>query len=269
LTPGDFADMQRDTVSLHARTLLPLLMARVQPAGARDREAVNVLKQWDGDASGDSPAAAIFEAWFLRLAPALAGDELGPLLTGSYQERYSFITRFVANTLGAPASAWCDDVRTPASESCGDIVTRALHEAVEDLAQKLGGRIGAWRWDAVHRAVFPHQGLDAVRLLRPWLSRSMPASGDWSTVNAGPVAADRPYEQRHVPGFRQIIDLSPANDSRFLADIGQSGHPLSPHYDDFLPAWKAVRHLPMRMDRADIERASIGTLRLNPGAPVR
>ena len=30
---------------------------------------------------GDSAAAAIFQAWFLQLAPALAGDELGPAVT--------------------------------------------------------------------------------------------------------------------------------------------------------------------------------------------
>ncbi|MEK7270601.1 MAG: penicillin acylase family protein, partial [Planctomycetota bacterium] len=58
--------------------------------------------------------------------------------------------------------------------------------------------------------------------------------------------------------------LSPGNDSRFLADVGQSGHPLSPHYDDFLSDWKAVKHRRMRMERADIERGAMGTLRLMP-----
>ena len=264
LRPDDFAEIQRDTVSLHARDLLPLLLARVLPAGARDREAVAALKSWDGNASGDSGPAAIFEAWFLRLAPALAGDDLGPLATQSYQERFTFVTRFVTNTLNADASPWCDDVRTSEAESCEEMITTALHEAVDELASRMGSNLGEWRWDAVHRVMFPHQGLDAVGLLRPWLSRSMPGSGDWSTVNAGPVAADRPFEQRHVPGYRQIVDLSPANDSRFLADVGQSGHPLSPHYDDFLTDWKAVRHRPMRTNRQEIERDAIGTLRLAP-----
>ena len=263
-TPDDFAGMQRDTVSLHARGLLPRLLARVRPQDARDREAVDRLRQWDGDARGDSGAAAIFQAWFLRLAPAIAGDELGPLLTDGYRDRFSFITRFVTSTLNTPDSPWCDDVRTTTRERCDDAVAAALHEAVTDLASRLGSDMSRWRWDAVHHAVFPHQGLDAVRFLRPWISRSIPSSGDWSTVNAGPVAADRPYQQRHVPSFREIVDLSPVNDSRFLADVGQSGHPLSPHYDDFLPAWRAVRHAPMRMMRPDIERDAIGRLRLNP-----
>ena len=56
----------------------------------------------------------------------------------------------------------------------------------------------------------------------------MPNGGDWSTVNVGPVDVDHPFNQISIPGYRQIIDLSPANDSRFLDAVGQSGHFLSP-----------------------------------------
>jgi len=121
-----------------------------------------------------------------------------------------------------------------------------------------------WRWDAVHPTVFPHQGLDAVAALRPLLSRSVPSGGDWSTVNVGPVDALHPYEQHSVPGYRAIIDLSPANDSRFIDAVGESGHFLSKHYPDFLGDWQAVRHKKMRMSRQDAEAGATGRLRLTP-----
>ena len=143
-------------------------------------------------------------------------------------------------------------------------MTKALHEGVADLNQRLGGEIDRWRWDAVHRAVFPHQGLDSVAALRPLVSRSVPTAGDWSSVDIGTVAADARYEQRLVPGYREIIDLSPANDSRFQDAVGQSGHPLSKHYDDALADWRAVKHRKMRMERADIEKGALGQLRLTP-----
>ena len=122
----------------------------------------------------------------------------------------------------------------------------------------------SWRWGVVHPAVFPHQGLDAVAALRPILNRSIENGGDWSTVNVGSVAADHKYEQRAIPGYRQIVDLSPVNDSRFLDAVGQSGHFLSPRYDDFLTSWQAVQHRPMRMTRAAFEQGAIGTLHLRP-----
>jgi penicillin amidase len=96
------------------------------------------------------------------------------------------------------------------------------------------------------------------------LNRSVPNGSDWSTVNVGPSTAGHLYEQRALPGFREIVDLSPANDSRFIGDVGQSGHFLSPHYDDFLPDWRAVRLRTMRMDRASIEKGALGHLRLTP-----
>jgi acyl-homoserine lactone acylase PvdQ len=45
---------------------------------------------------------------------------------------------------------------------------------------------------------------------------------------------------------------------------GQSGHPLSRHYDDYLPDWQAVRYRAMRMDRRVIEAGAIGRLALVP-----
>jgi penicillin amidase len=264
LTPDDFRAVQADTLSLHAQALLPLLLQHANATDSLDRQALDILRSWQYDARGDSAAAAIFEAWFLKLAPVLVGDDLGARIAEGYTGRFSYITRFVTATVSRNDTRWCDDVATPALEDCRQSVTRALHEAVASLRQRLRGDMPQWRWDAVHRAVFPHQGLDAVRVLRPWLGRSMPNGGDWSTVNVGPVDADRPYEQRSIPGYRQIVDLSPSHDSRFLDAVGQSGHVLSSRYDDFLKDWQAVQHRPMRMRRETIEHDAIGTLRLVP-----
>src|SRR5258708_7650291 len=79
-----------------------------------------------------------------------------------------------------------------------------------------------------------------------------------------PDAGAHPCEQHLVHGYREIIDLSPANDSRFLDAVGQSGHFLSKHYDDFLADWQKVKHRRMRMERADIEAGALGRLRLTP-----
>jgi len=263
-TPDDFARIQADTLSLHARALAPILLAHARPATEIDRRATDVVRQWNFDATADSAATAIFQAWFLRLAPTLVADDLGPLVTQTYQGRFSFVTRFLINTLTSNDASWCDDKTTAAAETCDDAVTKALHEGVADLSGRLGGSIDRWRWDAVHRAVFPHQGLDSLAALRPLLSRSVPTAGDWSSVNIGTVAADQWYEQHLVPGYREIIDLSPANDSRFQDAIGQSGHFLSKHYADGLADWRAVKPRKMRMDRADIDRGAIGRLRLTP-----
>jgi len=263
-TPDDFARFQADTLSLHAKELVPVLLAHAHPEAAADRQAMEMLRSWNFDAFGTSVGETIFEAWFHQLAAALAGDDLGPAVIESYKTRFTYITRFVIHTLNRNDAAWCDNKSSDRQESCDEVVTAALHAAIKDLGQRLGTNMGRWRWDRVHHAIFPHQGLDTVKFLRPLLSRSVPNGGDWSTVNVGPVAADAPFEQRNVPGYREIIDLSPANDSRFLDAVGQSGHFLSSHYADFLPDWHDVKHRKMRMERADIDSRALGKLRLLP-----
>jgi penicillin amidase len=262
-TPDDFARIQADTHSAEADRLLPLLLEHAHPLAAPDKEAIEMLEHWNHDARGGSAAAAIFEAWFHQLAPELAGDELPPLVMANYAGRFSFVSRFLVNTLATNDSLWCDDKRTWERETCDDAVTSALRKGVADLEQRLGGDMSGWRWDAVHHAVFPHQ-LGVVPVLGAILNRSVPNGGDWSTVNVGASAADHLYEQRSVPGYREIIDLSPANDSRFIDAVGESGHPLSPHYSDFQQDWKAVRHRKMRMGRTEIDAGALGHLRLTP-----
>jgi penicillin amidase len=266
LTVDDMRDLQADTLSLHAKALLPRLLAHVQTENSRTRQAVDILKRWDFQATPDSTAEAIFQAWFLQLAPTLVGDELGAAVLESYRGRFSYITRFVTNLTQGRHTSWCDNIGTPAAESCEQSITAALDAGLADLTSRLGETMDRWRWDAVHRAVFPHQGLDSVAPLRWLLSRAMPNGGDWSTVNVGPVSVSAPYDQVSIPGYRQVLDLSPANDNRLLDAVGQSGHFLSRFYDDALGDWQAVRLRKLRWTRAEYEDGAIGRLRLEPVA---
>ena len=215
---------------------------------------------------GDSAAAAIFQAWFLRLAPAIAGDELGPLALDSYDGRFSYITRFVVNTLAGDNSPWCDNVQTPRHETCPEAVTAALHEGIATLTRTLGGDLARWRWDAVHRAVFPHQGLDAVGLLRPLLSRSMPSAGDWSTVNAAPVDSE-PVRAARGPGL-PADHRSLARERQPLPRCGRAVGPLPLEALRRFPPGLARRPAPPHANgAADIEKGALGHLCLTPAAP--
>ena len=126
LTPDDFRAIQADTFSLHGQTLSPLLVKHAHPVEPLDREALAVLARWDFDARGDSAAAAIFQAWFLRLAPALVGDELGPQVMNGYRGRFSYISRFVSAVLSAGDSVWCDNRRHAAARN----LRRGRHSGV-------------------------------------------------------------------------------------------------------------------------------------------
>jgi penicillin amidase len=225
-----------------------------------------MLKQWNFDSRGDSAAAAIFQSWNYELPITVVGDELGTRLTTDYMglDRNSVRSRFLLDTLKTKDNPWCDDVRTPKKETCDDAVSAALHEGVERLARAMGDNLQSWRWDSVHRAIFAHSVFNSLPLIGRWLRREVGHGGDWSSVDVGSVYSLRPFEQHSLPGYRDIVDLSPANDSRFLDAVGQSGHRLSPQYDDALPLWAYHKYRKMRMDREEIDEGAIGRLRLMP-----
>ncbi len=207
----------------------------------------SILGQWNFTASGDSAAAAIFQAWFRHLAPAIVGDELGPQVTPSYEGRFSYITRFVTNIVTAGSSPWCDNVNTPQKETCDQTLTKALEDGLDESAGADGQR-------SRHVAL----GHSSPRGVSASGSRLGRASCVRSSVDRFRTAAtgarsmsDRlrqhhPYDQVSVPGYRQIVDLSPANDSRFLDAVGEGGHFLS----------RALRRFPGRLaSRASQEDA--------------
>ena len=61
------------------------------------------------------------------------------------------------------------------------------------------------------------------------------------------------YNQYHVPSYRQIVDMSDLNNSRFILTTGESGNPASPHYSDFIERHRDVRYLPMHFGRANVD----------------
>jgi penicillin amidase len=264
LSPDDFAAIQGDRVSLLARDLVPKLLKLVSPQDERQRQAVALLQSWDGNTEGSSAAAAIFEAWLQRLPKAIVGDELGKRVTNQYFGRFSFVGPFLVDTLVDANNPWCDTTTTTALETCANVAEQTLQATLTDLAAQQGGQIDRWRWDRMHLVVFPHQPFDKVAPLRRIFSRSIAQGGDWSTVNVGPFNFSEPFQQQSIPGYRQIIDLADADGGRFIQAIGQSGNVLSPHYDDYLADWQAVRYRPMRFQAEAVKRAHQATLRLVP-----
>ncbi|MFN8478630.1 MAG: penicillin acylase family protein [Kouleothrix sp.] len=264
LTPDDVAAMHADEQSTLARRLLPLLLA-AKTDDARAGTARDMLKGWDGTMRGDSAQAAIYQAWYKQLAPAMFADELGDKLWEDYADERNNIAMALDASLTAGASPWCDDTRTPAAEDCATTLGAALVRGLADMSAAQGSdTLTAWRWDKVHRAVFPHNVLDSVGALRPIFSRSVPNGGDAFTVDVAPPSLTDPYNQHHVPSYRQIIDLSSLDASRFMHTVGQSGQVLSADYSNLLERWVRVDYLPMRYATATVDGASSAKLTLTP-----
>jgi penicillin amidase len=264
LSLGDHARIQRDTLSTQARTLLPLLLPYIHPADGTQEAALTLLRAWDGDMRADSAAGALFAAWWRELPRALAAPDLGADLFKAYEVWPSYTDRFVRHCLRqlamAPAEgdrARCEQIRAAIDQS--------FAAAIGTMRQRVGPDLKRWRWDRLHRAVFAHRPFHRRRWLRPFVSRAIATGGDWSSVNVGGTwSYDQPFTQKYAASYRQILDLSTPDHGLFIQALGQSGHPLSPHYADMAGRWQRGEYCPMRMSPAIIEQDQQAMLRLVP-----
>ena len=261
LTPADYARIQGDQASAQARELLPFMLS-VAPETPEQTQAIEMLKAWDGVIAPDSGAAAVYEAWYAQLYKALLGDDLGGDLGDEVTTTHN--PTLLASILQGDEEIWCDDVLTPGADDCSATARVALDKALKDLTERMGKDMAKWRWGDIHKTQFPHNPFSQVAFLKPLFHRSIETGGDAFTVNPAPFKLAKPYDSQHLPSYREIIDLADFTTARFIQTTGQSGHPLSKHYDDLMPLWRAVEYVPMYWDQAKVKAEAEGTLVLEP-----
>ncbi len=252
LTPADFQRIQFDTVSLVWRDAREVLLA-AKPGSSLSRAALQKLQGWDGNETLDSVQASIFEAWLARLQ-TMAEGELG---VGTRLTSLATLNQLRTN------GALCRDERAEVP-NCTAWLTRSLDLATQDLSARLGNDPAKWQYRRLHRSASLHGAFGGVRAIGWIWNRGTPTPGGTNTVN---VARPDPgsFAQTHAPSYRQVVDLSNLNKSLFVATLGQSGNPLSPHYADQQPLWARGAYLPMSTDPADW--GAVQTLTLQPPAP--
>jgi len=256
----DVARMQRDVRSAQVKVVLPFLL-RARAIDPASREAMDRLRVWDGTLAGESPEAAIFEAWYEATARGLFEDDLGPELFDDYWSHRHIVAKAIDTVIQTKDTAWCDDVRTVEPETCETLLGQTLQRALVGMAAKQGGtRLASWRWDRVNTATFPHMPFDASPTLKRFFSRSLPRGGDGFTVTPVMPIRDRLF----ISSYRQIIDLASLDASRFIIPMGQSGHVWSEHYADLLDKWSKAEYLPMRFSRGAVDDGAMDRLVLEP-----
>jgi penicillin amidase len=263
LSIADVRDIQADNASVWTEEILTHVRA-LSSDDPRLTEALQLLRTWDGRSERDSAAAALFEAFRLRLIDATVGDELGPDLL---KKARSEVVNALPHLLADARSPWFDDVSTSESEGREDVLLKALAEAVEEVSDLQGPNMKQWRWGDMHTASFENQSLGqcGIGLVESLYNRGpVPADGTLATVNQGDYDMSEPYRATTIASYRQVIDLGDLTRSISMHTTGQSGHPFHRHYDDMITPWRDVEHHPMLWAREDVEAHAESTLVLTP-----
>ena len=226
---------------------------------AEVERALRLLEAWDGQETVDSSAAAIAEVWLNKhLAPHTAAK----ITTPEAAKLIAFGSPYAVTTyLQSPGPALGDD---PASAREA-VLRSSLRAALDEIAERLGPDMSAWRWGDLHHAHFvPPAALLAGDDLRERMSHGPVAiPGSAFTVRAATYRMED-YAAINGASFRMVVDVGDWDNSRVINSPGQSGDPASPHYSDLFPLWAQGQYVPMLWTRAAVEGAARRVIQLTP-----
>jgi penicillin G amidase len=261
-----FAQMQFDWLSLPARDVLAQI-GELEPADDRQKEALDLLANWDFRLSPDSAAGAVYQVWCMHMARAILLPVLGERLFEHYYSRRQWSNEFQTSVLPRllefPQARWFG---ADGREARDEVLRSTLDGALDELTERLGEDMAAWSWGGIHRIRFMGRlGSVIPDLAELFTGGDAPWGGDEMTVNQGTFEpGPGTYDTAVVASWRQIVDLTDLDRSVGTHTVGQSGNPASPHFNDLFPLWSTGRHHPLPFTRAAVEAATEHTLELAP-----
>jgi penicillin amidase len=230
--------------------------------------ALRMLRDWDGRVATDSAAASIFEFFITemtkRVVEAKAPRSAGIALARGFTPLLS-VTTYAMRRLSQLSGLLREQPEGWFAEGWKRETGDALSAAVQMLSQRYGASPSGWRWGRIRPLTLQHPLSTRRPLGRIFNLGPMPFAGDTNTISQGGVD---PFNPTSNPGaiaaLRMVVDVGAWDRSRFALPGGQSGNPLSPHYDDQLRLWRSGRGVPIAWSEVAVRRATRETLVLAP-----
>ncbi len=252
-----------DTKNTMAAELVPAMAAALS-AHDDTRTMGEILEDWNLHDDPDAIGPTIFQATYRQFARLTFEDELGAEVTARMLDSYYYWQERLARLYRDNDNPWFDDVRTEEHETRDDLLYRAALIAHDELSDKLGSDMNAWRWGRIHTVTFSSPlipGKLAASLLG---GGTLPKDGSGETINRGTYRYHEPYDAVYIASMRFVADLADPDKIMAVVSGGVSGRQFDPHLKDQLPAWQSgeVRYWWFSDDA--IEQHAQHELRLEP-----
>jgi len=247
LTPADMLRIQMDVhsefdLAVAQRLAYALDHSALTHKDARLLQAANLLRDWNGEVTANSPAAAIIaaayhELWPMLLAPQIVDydnthyhaklndQQVARVLSlYTYGEDRTALEQLLQNTparwLPHTYANWNDFLTTAVERSL------RLINAPQDLSKLSYGT--EHPIDIAHPIFGSHSPISTLLGVATGTGRQ-PNGGDPTTVKAAAL--------HFGPSERFTADLADADDTRANLPTGESGNPASPHFLDQFRPW--------------------------------
>lgn len=277
LTRDDMAAIQFDQYALPAREIVPIILA-LEPNNGIKRAAQEILQTWDYQLRPDSIAASIYTTFLRKIERIVFDAPLGDDETLIQNYLGEGINAFGVNNnnlsrdiplllrlIRQQDDQWFANSILPNGPTSWHIaLERAFDGTIGELTEKLGGNILRWQYKGIYSITYTHP-LGAIKAFAGFFNRGPFAiGGNSDTVNVSHATIANPYNVVAVASYRQIIDMHQLDNSQSIHAPGQSGHPASKHYDDFIQRWLDGHYHKMLFTRPAVDTGEEDKLRLLP-----
>ncbi|MBD3230132.1 MAG: hypothetical protein GF329_18280 [Candidatus Lokiarchaeota archaeon] len=247
-TLDDFKNLQADNYDYSASQFVPILIDvwnysinSGDTYSSDVMQAMNELYKWNQSdqkfiMNRSLIAPTIYWRWIDIYESNTWGDEFSNWSANGLKlpdiKILENLTKYV------PDSIWFNDTAIADTQTRNYTMLKTLNDTVDWYKTNYDPDVSNWEWGDVHKIYFEH-----LTALDP-LNRG-PYSHDgssWTPNNAGGGwdSEEKAYIVQAGPSWRMVIDLG--NVTTELESVGvypggQSGNPLSSHYDDLLQLW--------------------------------
>ena len=260
---ADMLALQTDVYSELDRLFADKFVYAIDHASKSSRRAqvaAEILRQWDGRMSVDSPAPTIAvgsreELKRLLLEPKLgvATDDPKPADGTLNWKSYKWLmeTIWLENVVQHQPKRWLPEKYS----SYDALLTAAVESAVSGPAAPKD--LNSWKWGKVNSVEIQNPILGRIPVLRDWSGPGLqPQAGSPFTVKA----AARTYG----PSERMTVDLANLDQSAFNLVTGEAGNFLSPYYMDQWNAWSRGFTFPWPFSPQATHQAAAHQMMLQP-----
>jgi penicillin amidase len=232
------------------------------------RRAISLLRSWDGVAGIKSPAASVYEIFITKMArrivfakaPNTAEWALGKGMSALTPEMGIFTRRtgHLSNLVRTQPDGWFE-------QGWDAEIAGALAETIGQLVELHGPEASGWEWGTVRPLTFKHpvgekKPMDKVFNLGPF-----PWGGDSNTIAQAAVSfLDPTANSPFVASMRMAVDVGEWDANRFILPGGQSGNPMSPHYDDQLDLYREGGAISIAWSAENMATALVESLEIHP-----
>ncbi|RMG55064.1 MAG: penicillin acylase family protein [Bacteroidetes bacterium] len=257
------ADMQAMAIDDQSPVALDylgmMLPALADGLSGRLAQARDSLAAWDGRHQAKSVGPTLYHSWMRKLLAALLQDEMGAEDYDAVKSDF-IIKRSMPMLLARAESPWWDDVTTTETvETQADILRASFEAAIAGLEADWGDDLISWRWERVHTLTHPHAfGRQGGMLGDIFNVGPLPIAGGEEVINniSFSYSEGKGFPATFGPSRRAVIDFSDVEHSYSILPTGQSGHLLSPYYDDQAAMYQRGEYRLQLLDRTEIEAAS-------------